>query len=590
MVYYYLNMWRAYAQYEHSESTSDTRPIALSVSPGGAASGDVAAALKNGYVPAILRPMPQGGLRWGYKPAGAKGVWTKVEKVGANKVAVVYIEVGEGESFKQKAAEYISSLNGYGKVEGSERLFKALEKRTGVKINRHELLVIDTLGLTYPSGQDFLVKTDIKNFAEYPIEKKVHDAQRYAATPEIGFVTRWSNALKRIPHFNRSLVFTVNALQEAYADNRDNIKIFQSKGAKIYVMYDGKDKEEAQRIIALYGLNGIIYTDPDVEVSEMVQGNENLFVAGAKVLDTTGHRKKYVTIHLDQPELEEGLEQKIRDIPEGSVVRIVLGTSELDNERLLLLNNLSPSDIVILDSKELKEDSMTRDITQIIYSGENLLKQLQWTPKPEEKAQVRKEAYALEIGTFEKYDNIDQLKEDTARVLSGIADAKNLEGFAGNENLFKAVRHRALSLGDAERQEYLNAVVERLQERTERAEAGKLGDLADINIEMQLGALITRNNEIELSQRKPAFSEVMERFKQRAVNLSSEQFQLELYRELKAQEAIAQGTDTQAQPQAVSTMIELIILYAGEPMHVLYNGKPAAPMSVDATSAILEAA
>jgi hypothetical protein len=579
----------AHVQYD----LTATLPLALVASNSTDESETVAAALEKGLVPALLRPMWQGEQEGaGYERTGTKGVWTKVEKVGANRVTILYIEAVTIPDFKQKAAEFISSLKGYGNVEGSAQSLRVLETMTGAKLNAHELMVINAIGLEFSQWQDILVKTSVKNLAEYPIEKNVHDAQRYATTSEVGFfLTRWSNAFKNIPRFNRSLVFTVKALQEAVAANPDNIRILQSKGAKVHVMYDGKNKEEAQKIIDQYGLNGIIYTNSTVEVSEMVHGNNNLVVAGLKVSETTPQASNYTILDLGQENFA-ALKQTIENIPAGSVVHVKLGTSELNEERRLLLRKLSPTNFVIFDGDHFREESMERDMTQIMLSGVNALELLiHLTQKlQEDKAPVlRKEAYALEFGIFEKYDDADQLKEDTNRVFSGIADANNLTGFARNQNFFKAIRHRAIDLSDKDRKIYLTAVIERLQERVERAQVGKLGDFEDKTTEMKLGELIQKAN--EQGQRVPAEPAVMAKFKTLEVTPNnSDQFQLDLYNELKTQEGVANGDDATKRPKALSTMIELIKLYAGETIHVEYDGANNTPMSADATKAILEAA
>jgi hypothetical protein len=227
--------------------------------------------------------------------------------------------------------------------------------------------------------------------------------------------------------------------------------------------------------------------------------------------------------------------------------------------------------------------------------GVNVLELLHLTPKtPEEINKVmRTEAYALGIGTFEKYDNADELQADGKKVLSGIVDAKNLTGFTRNQNFFKAIALRALELGDAQqRAAYLTAVFERLQERNERAEAGRFGDLEDITTEMKLGELIhARNNQDKHIQRQQPDATVMATFKQNADTVrGSLQLKLDLYKQLKRQEAVLEGNDSQAQQKALSTMIELLKLYAGETIRVNYDGSGTAPVSTDSTKAILEAA
>jgi hypothetical protein len=55
-------------------------------------------------------------------------------------------------------------------------------------------------------------------------------------------------------------------------------------------------------------------------------------------------------------------------------------------------------------------------------------------------------------------------------------------------------------------------------------------------------------------------------------------------------EAIERGEDAHARSLALSTMIELLKLFAGETIHDIYNGTTNTPVSADATRAILEAA
>jgi hypothetical protein len=514
-------------------------PMALIVSDADGRVPENAAllAVRKGLVPVVLRPATQ--APHDVKVGGAKGVWTKVE----DNALTVYLEVGGGETFARKAAEYIGSLKGYGNIRGAGRLLQSLETTSGKALNPRQLVVLDSVAMTFPAWQDILVVPTEADFEECPVESNVHNAEQFAGAAVKGFIVRWTEKLKSIPRFNEPLLFTTEELEKA---GEANIKILQDKGAEVWEIPAGAGKE----------------------------------VRKVNVTASDERTRNYVTISLD----DSGLANTIQQIPLGSVVHVKLG-GDNNRERILELKKLPPSNMVVFDAQEVREESVARDITEIMFFGANLFDWLQATPQtPEEKQEYqRKVAYGLELGRFE-YETMGELSDDIAIVESGKDKAENLVNFSRNREFYKAVRHHAREIGDAQlRAAFLNAVVERLRARFELASAGKRSDLEDINCEILLGRMVA-----EQHSTSGADQAVLARFARLAgkSSITSQQLQGELAGELKNQECLS----AEGKPDAVSTIIELIKLYAGEIILTQVTTHDLLPARTDTTKAILEAA
>ncbi|MGA2090605.1 MAG: hypothetical protein ABSH12_03995 [Endomicrobiales bacterium] len=548
-------------------------PMAPIIAENGEEATEYAAAVMNkGAVPVVLQRIPIGET--GFRSAGQKDVWAKV----VNNVVNIYFKADTSEEFHTKVREYIGALKGYGNVQGSPLLLKVIEEMSGKKIDVRKLMVVDMVGMAFPAWQNIPVIRN-KEIVAWPIADSVTYAECVAASPEKGFMSRWSNAFKKISRYNQSLFFTVDDIKKAGAAN---IKLLMNKGAHVYMVDDrrtrtDRDEREVIEIIKSYGLAGIVYTDPDAHVPQALINRTDIVVAGAH---DAGHMRHYVSINLD----EIGADQ-LNTIPAGSVVHVHLGKNGNNQERINKLNTLSPSVILMFDSEEFKQSSMSQDILDIMFYGVDWLSGLELTPRtPAERKEVqRKVAYLLELVDFEKYATEDELLTEIVRV----ASSQNIP-FTKNKHFFEAVRLHFNNVSEFDQKLFLDAVTERLRALTV---ADKRGNLENREVEMILGAMVARNNTYPTDQHMAPQQSVLDTFANRSrdTGVTPAQFQLELYFEIKNQEHIVEQTSNQSQAQAVSTIIELVKLYAGERILTSVTREDFSPVKVDSIKAILDA-
>lgn len=543
-----------------------TLPMAVITAEDGVAGADASAARAKGYMPLVVRRLSPDtpGLRRG----GRKGVWVTTE----NGVLTAHLAVneGKGETFAGRAADYIGALKGYGQVQGAQGLVKALEHTGGHRLNTRALAVVSGIRLMLPAWQDIVVKTSGASLASWDVESNVRHAQRYAAAPEIGLVSRWSPALAEIPQFNRSLVLTPDELNKA---GKDNVRLLQGRGARVYALYDGSNADEARALIQEFGLNGLIGTNEALPAESIAPANADTMVASPARHSQSVRALR--EINLSDPAVAE----RVKQIHPGSVVRVRLGGQEISAEQLAALNGLSSSTILILESDEVKKEGVTRDITEIMFCGVNLLSLLALTPQTLEEKQryQRTVAYGIEIGTFEQYADEAAVERDIAAMATRTVPAHNRK-FA------HAVRLHLDGVKDpALRTEFLAAVAERLRARQALAEAGKHNDLENPALEQLFGAMVAKN-----VQHKPSETTL-----KRNADLSSdrseshESFGVKLFNEIQALRARAEQNND---PEAIGTIIALIKLYAEERLYASLSERDTSFIKADAAKAILEAA
>jgi len=372
-------------------------------------------------------------------------VWTALE----NGVLTVYVS-GKGAAFAQNAAEVISQLKGYANIRGSSRAVRVLSAAKGAAVNTVKPIVFDyTQNAQLYNADSIPVRTGDSIAAGYEEIINTHNAEMYAVRPEIGIKTVWSKDFlehKEMP-FNQSLVLSKDAIIEAGVDG---IRALQKRGAKIYMLYESPDQNDAVTIAKKYGLNGIIY--PNILAGQVEKSkNPEMWVAGLGAPTDKGVRP-FQELNLNDAAVARAA---IKKVPSGAVVKVTVDDKHMD--ALTMLNELPYDVLLLIDGEVFREAARqpNRDISQIKLFGVNILQLLHLTPttSADKRSYERKVAFGLTIEDYKKPDQAT-LGQELANIVNGKLDA-----IENNTRFFNAVRlHRANA---ADPQEFLKAVAAR---------------------------------------------------------------------------------------------------------------------------------
>jgi hypothetical protein len=527
----------------------------------------------SGYAPLRIHRMPDAGLtgeaprNTGIRAAG-RAVWARRE----SGMLTLYVTAEPGEEFVLAAAEVIGTLKGYANVQGAARYVQLLTELGGRALESRRAVVFNYTSrpLRLPGLYDVPVLSGdrAREFPAWDTVLNVHNATRFAAAPEIGVERAWADELAEIPSLNLSLFLNEAELRTA---GKRNVRLLQARGAKVYAVYRGTDGQEALRLVNEYGTDGIVCTDRGIPLARVAaavhQRYPDMPVAGEQPSDEA---RPYVELRLD----DRTFEADVRQVKPGSVVKVRLG-KHCTMERVLQLNNLPPSCILVFEGEEFKEESISRDMTELVVCGTSLFELLRLVPQtPEQKAAYQRTvAYRLTMDEFEDPSADDAFEADIAALLRGDFDA-----IRHNRTFIAAVRLYLLDIDDGTlRQAFLNAVAERLRARRVLARAGKTGDLEDVRLEMLLGGLLERGNA------GAANAAVLKRFSGlgNATEVESELFTVV--------SGLKRRAD-QGDPEAAATIVELIRLYAGERNAARLDRESLHTINMDTSRRILEAA
>ncbi|MGA2089938.1 MAG: hypothetical protein ABSH12_00560 [Endomicrobiales bacterium] len=562
-------------------------PLAILAEPDGLGLDAAAqATLRQGYIPvkmqSVSKEMKQDEQKMKrLRPfGGIKGVWTDVE----HNVITIYIEINDGETFEQKAADVISMIKGYANVQGARGPVRVIYDESDGKADVHKIVVFDyTRGtLKFKGWKETNIEREKGIFASWESTVMAHNAEWVASAAEIGIERSYVPALLDIPHFNQSLFFSEHDL---LTNVPENFKTLHSRGAKVYVTVSGTDnvRDRTRTLITTYQVDGIIFTDADAEtVEEIAHTYPDVVVAGR---NSHGKARKYQDIILG----ESGFQERIRSVEAETIVHVHIG-QRYSAEDLQALNSLPASSVRVFNLDELRKNIPTDPSDAMVY-GAHVLEQYFTPQTPQEKGYYRRKlAYALEMSAFETYSP-DELKAVIGRLESGKKNVQNLIDFDKNKKIFDAVRLLALRESDSPlRQVLLDAVIERVRSRNELALSSKPDDLKNSEMRMTFGAMVAQRAAYKPAQQKAPNSTVMMQFTTMIEKGDTPvKLQRALYDELKTQKQHAAGTEVEEQSLAVSTIIELIKLY-GERDNSLHAETSGPSVRMDATKAILEAA
>ncbi|MGA2090920.1 MAG: GNAT family N-acetyltransferase, partial [Endomicrobiales bacterium] len=414
------------------------------------------------------------------QPMALKGVYALID----NKVLTMYVDAKDDGEFAQRTSEVISMLKGYSNVQGATQPMKILSSVGEVNLDNNKIIVFDytRAGLHIPSWNAAPVSTVREDLPGWEPMTLEYNADLYASSPEKVVERRYSPELLTIQHFDESMVFPAEDLGAGEHVNQKatpkNIELLKNRGAKIYLKYNGTNKEEALVFIHTFKVNGIIFTNPAAgSLADEIAGmtfEEDVVIAAVNPLSE--RVRPYVTITLGA--------SLPRNIKPGSIVHVQL-SEEIPEEAISAIDQLSSSCILVFDRKEVMEKGV-RDATGVMYYGARLFGLFHLTPLTDQEKREfqQREAEGLEPAMFEVSRTREQ---DVTNIMS-----RNFDAISKNRSVVNAIRLHVMSVSDRNLQDvYLETVVKRWRVWNELAKAGKLSGLEDKRLEKILAEMLT---------------------------------------------------------------------------------------------------
>jgi hypothetical protein len=440
-----------------------------------------------------------------------------------NGVVRVYINA-EGAGFAVAASQVVAALRGYGNLEADPRALKIL----GVNETAGENAVV----FDYTGGalnKEILSDTPVVPGENINIGfaaiRELDRAHKNAQAPaEIGIERAWSEELldhKKIDSFNNSIVIPASDISKMTIAK---VRELQNRGARIHVIYEGSDTEQARALAgkaAALGMNGIFCPGLDTKAMNALDEPKGLnavvaaelalpkdkgreasfaatnnkmpdgFIIAGKFAGGRADRRRFYQLDLSDADYASQI-AAIQN-SEFPVIRVKLGQlPEADaRKRIEALKGLPASSIIIFIADDIKDNGMFRDITEVNIFGANLLKFLRLTPRTtaEKEDYQRRVAFGIDLGEFEEPGNMAAYLENiTSERLDLIACPENTEMLAA------AKLHLSEQTDPSLKEVFKQALISRVRARIELVKHHKPLGLANTALEETLAQALDLSN------------------------------------------------------------------------------------------------